>query len=80
MVKDSSEIIQAFPIQPNTYTGVPSAFVTKGFSVIHVGSECDITFDFGTQGTVIVAAKVGQDFAIHSSCQTITASVDCIIS
>ena len=80
MVQTNSQIIQAFPIQANTYTGTPSSFDAKGYKVIHVTSDTQLTFDFGTQGTVVLNASAGQDFAISNAVLYITADVDCWIS
>jgi hypothetical protein len=80
MVKTGGEVIQAFPITPATYTGTPTSFNPAGYSVIHAAADCDITFDFGTSGTVVITATAGQDLAIHSDCMSITATGEVWIS
>ena len=80
MIKDSTEIVQAFPIQSNTYTGTPSGFDATGFSILHSAADADITFDFGTAGTVVVSTLSGQDLAFSDNVQTITATATCWIS
>jgi len=80
MIKDSAEIVQAFPIQAHTYTGVPSGFNTSGFSILHAAADGDITFDFGVGGIVVISALAGQDLAFSKDVQAITATAVCWIS
>ena len=80
MVKTSGETIQAFPITPQTYVGVASAFNTPGYSVVHAAGDGTITFEFGTQGTVAVDVVAGQDLAIHHDCISLTSTATVWIS
>ena len=80
MVKNSAEIIQAFPIKANTYTGTPSGFNASGYEILHVVADCDITFDFGVGGMVVLSAISGQDLAFGTGVQTITATAEVWIS
>ena len=80
MIKDSAEIVQAFPIQANTYSGVPNGFNANGYSIIHSAADADITFDFGTMGVVVISTLAGQDLAFSKDVQTITATAVCWIS
>jgi len=73
MVKVASESIQAFPVKPRTYVGTPSGYTGSG-NVLHVVGATSITFDFGTQGVVVIDGLVpGQDFALDASLKSITA-------
>ena len=76
MVKQSAEIIQAFPIQANTYVGTPTSIDAVGFNIIHAASDCDITFNFRGGSSVIVSVITGQDLAIGNDCEFITATAD----
>ena len=80
MVKDSTEIVQAFPIQSHTYSGTPCSFDATGYSILHAAEDCDITFNFGTMGAVVVTVKAGQDLAFNDNVETITATATCWIS
>ena len=80
MIKESTEIIQAFPIAPHTYVGTPSGMDVKGYNILHAAEDCTITFEFGTQGTVSVDVLAGQDLSIHPDCQYLTATGTCWIS
>ena len=79
MVKTANGDIQAFPIHEGTYVGTPSNFST-GCNILHAVNDCQITFDFGTRGTVVVDAPAGQDLAVDSDIQSITATDVCWIS
>ena len=80
VVKNSGEIVQAFPITAGTYVGTPSAISAKGYTLVHCNEACDVTFNFGVKGTVVVSATAGMDFAIGEGCETITATGEVIIS
>ena len=79
-IKDGGCIIQAFPVGPHTYVGTPNAFDPSGYQLIHAVADGDITFDFGTAGSVTMTVTTGQDIAIHESCVAITATGICWIS
>jgi len=79
MRKDSSEIIQAFPIQANTFIGTPSSFVPNGHNILH--ATADSTVSFTIDGTTLdVEVSAGQDLAFDGSCSSITATDVCWIS
>ena len=80
MVKDSAEVIQAFPVEANTHVGTPSGFNANGYKILHAAADCDVTFDFGILGSVIISVTAGQDLAFNSDVQTITATATCWIS
>lgn len=80
MLRENSQLIQAFPVAPHTYVGTPNAFDPRGYCILHVAVDADVTFDFGTSGTVVVSAPAGMDLAIHPSCVAITATAECWIS
>ena len=79
MRKDSAEIIQAFPIQGNTFVGTPNDFQPKGHNIIHASADCTITFTING-ATIDVAVMAGQDLAFDASCSSITATDTCWIS
>ena len=80
MVKENSQIIQAFPIKANTYVGIPSNLDVTGYSIVHVNDDATLTFDFGTEGQVTISASAGIDFAIDDTCKTLTSTAECIVS
>ena len=73
MVKVANESIQAFPVTSRTYVGVANAY-TDGGVVLHCGEDGDVTFDFGTSGTVVISVKAGQDFALAPNIMSITST------
>jgi hypothetical protein len=73
MIKVGTDAIQAFPITKRTYVGIASAY-TNGGSVLHVAEDGQITFDFGTMGSVVVNAIAGQDFALAPDIEAITST------
>jgi hypothetical protein len=79
MVKTANGDIQAFPIHEGTYVGTPSGYAS-GCNIIHAAEDCDITFDFGARGIVVVSALAGQDLAVASGIESITATATCWIS
>ena len=79
MVKTANGDIQAFPIHEGTYIGIPSGYV-NGCNIIHALEDCQITFDFGIRGTVLIDVKAGQDLAVASGIESITATATCWIS
>ena len=80
MVKENSDIVQAFPIRANTYNGTANAFTPKGHNIIHAVADGDITFDMGTEGTVTIAVLAGQDLAFGKEVQAITSTAAVWIS
>jgi len=80
MVKDSSEVIQAFPVEAGTYVGVPNGFNANGYKLLHAAVDCDVTFDFGILGVVVISVVAGQDLAFNDDVQIITATDICWIS
>ncbi len=80
MKKDSGQIIQAFPIQSNTYVGTASGLDVEGFDIVHCNEDNTLTFEFGVEGTVVVNATAGQDFAIANNCKYLTSSAEVIVS
>ena len=79
MIKAANEIIQAFPVSERTYVGTPSNY-TDGGNILHAVNDCQITFDFGTRGTVVMDVVAGQDLALDPDIQVITATDVCWIS
>ena len=78
--KNAGQIIQAFPVTASTYVGTPTAFDPKGYDLVHCNADAQITFDFGTMGTVVIQGVAGQDFAIGDGCVAITATGEVAIS
>ena len=79
MVKENSEIIQAFPINANTFIGTPTSLSAVGYSILHAAENCDITFNFST-GAVTVSVVAGQDLAFGEGVVDITATATCWVS
>ena len=82
MVKNSGEIIQAFPVHGNTmvFSGGVTGFETRDYNIIHCNADCTLTFRFGTANSVVVDAAAGSDWAIGNSCTSIDATGAVIIS
>jgi len=74
MIKNSAEIIQAFPVKATTYSGVPNGFNANGYEILHAAADGDVTFDYGVGGVVVLSVLAGQDIAFGSDVQTITAT------
>jgi hypothetical protein len=73
MVRENSQIIQAFPVTPGTYIGIADNYKAAS-KVLHVVEDCDLTFDFGAQGSVFLTAAAGQDFALAPELKSITST------
>jgi hypothetical protein len=73
MIKAGSELVQAFPTSERTYVGVASGF-SDGGMVLHAAEDGDITFEFGTSGTVVVSVVAGQDLALDVDIESITST------
>lgn len=80
ILRENSQLVQAFPIAPHTYVGVPNAFNPRGYNILHAAEDVDVTFDFGTQGSVTVSLPKSGDVAIHPSCVAITSTATVWIS
>jgi len=80
VVKDGGQIIQAFPITAATYVGTPTSFDARGYDIVHCNEDCELTFNFGSQGTVVFNATQGSDFTIGAGCVGITATAEVMIS
>ena len=77
-IKDSAQIIQAFPIHGGTQVvDSPSAFDMNRYNVVHINTDGNISFDFGT-GIVSIDVVAGQDFAVN--CLSITGSCQVLVS
>jgi hypothetical protein len=79
MIRLANEIVQAFPVTERTYVGTPNGY-SSGGSILHAVNDCQITFDFGTRGTVVMDVSAGQDLALDEDIQSITATDVCWIS
>ncbi len=73
MIKVGNETIQAFPVTERTYSGVANSY-TNGGVVLHAAEDGDITFDFGTRGTVVLSVLAGQDLALDPDIEAITST------
>jgi hypothetical protein len=73
MIKVGSEAIQAFPVTERTYSGVANGY-TAGGTVLHAAEDGDVTFDFGTRGTVVLSVVAGQDLALDPDIVSITST------
>ena len=77
-IKDAAQTIQAFPIHAGTQViDSPSAFDVTRYNILHVNTDGNISFDFGTN-VVSIDVVTGQDFAIK--CVNITADCQVIVS
>ena len=77
-IKDAAQTIQAFPIHSNTQVvDNPSAFDMTYYNVIHINTDGDISFDFGSN-TVSITVLAGQDFAVK--CNNITGNCQVLVS
>jgi len=79
MKQVNSQIVQAFPIQENTFVGTPNGFEPKGHNILHAAGDGDITFSFGATDVVVTVAN-GQDLAFGQGVTSITAGFACWIS
>ena len=80
MIKENSQIVQAFPIKASTYVGTPTNLDLAGYSIVHVNADAILTFDFGLEGQIVITALAGSDFAIDEACETLTATAECLVS
>ena len=77
-IKDSAQIIQAFPIHGGTQVvDSPSAFDMSHYNIVHINTDGNISFDFGTS-IISIDVVAGQDFAVR--CENITANCQVIVS
>lgn len=65
--------IQAFPINPNTYVGTPTAESTIGRMLLHAEQDATVTFNFSV-GDVEIEMLAGEDVSIATSCISVTAT------
>ena len=81
MVKDSAEIIQAFPLTmgTNVFSSGTTGFEIKSAVIIHMNEDGDITLHSGGN-TVVVNAMAGSDWAVSDGVSSIDVSSSCIIS
>ena len=88
MVKESTQIIQAFPVGPHTYIGTLSTFTPLGYSILHAVEDGTITFTFASANgeepcskkDLAFSVMAGQDLAIHPLCESISSSGICWVS
>ena len=73
MIKVGNEAIQAFPVTERTYSGVANAY-SEGGTILHAAEDGDITFDFGTRGSVVLSVVAGQDLALDPDIVSITSA------
>ena len=71
MVKDSGEIIQAFPIHSGTVVGIAASLGATGFKLIHAAEDTTVTLAFEDGNTQVVDLPTGEDIAIGRGCKTI---------
>jgi hypothetical protein len=81
MVKNSGELIQAFPIHGNTQVFASvTDFETRDYNIIHCNADTTLTFRFGNSNTVTVDAVAGSDYAIGDGCTSLDSTGSIIIS
>jgi hypothetical protein len=81
MVKESTEIIQAFPLGMGTqvFSSGVTGFEIKGSKILHMNEDGDITLHGGS-ASILVNALAGSDWAIDAGTDYIDVTVSCIIS
>ena len=81
MVKNSGQIIQAFPIHGNSmvFTNVTD-FEVRDYSIVHCNEDTTLSFHFGPSNQVNVDAVAGSDWAIGNGCTHIDSTGSVIIS
>ena len=81
MVKESTELIQAFPLGMGTevFASGVTGYEVRRALIVHMNADGDITLHGGA-GTVVVNALAGSDWAIDAGTDSIDVSASCIIS
>ena len=81
MIRNGSGNIQAFPLHrgTNVFTTNVSGYEIKSGSIIHMLADGDITLNY-PNGSIIVPAVSGSDWAFGDNIQSIDVSASCIIS
>ena len=81
MVKNSGQIIQAFPINGDTAVlANASGFEIKEHKIIHCVTDTDLVFHFGPSNSVTINALAGSDWAIGVGCTHIDSTASIIVS
>jgi hypothetical protein len=81
MIKESGQIIQAFPLgmSTNVYpSGVTSFEVNKSL-IVHIVEDGDITL-IGRGNTITVSVLAGSDWAIDRDVELLDVSSSCILT
>ena len=80
MTKVNAQLVQAFPIQANTYIGTASSVSAIGFKIVHAQADGDITFNFGGGVSKVVAVLNGADLALGNDCVSVTSTASILMS
>ena len=80
MVEDSKgNIIQAMPIDKNSFVGIAAAEPIRG-GLVHLGADGDVTAHFTTGDVVLTGLKAGQELAIDREATGVTSTAAVIIT
>ena len=79
MVKTNTQLIQAFPIQANTFVGTATDLNMNGYKIVHASADGDLTFTF-TSGDITISVVNGMDIAVSNACISMTSSMEVWVS